>query len=244
MRRLVVLVVLARLGSPTRAVAQDAFELQVYDVETAPRGGTGLELHLNHHVVDGAPNETHLTFEPHYGLAAWAELGGYLQTAMTTSGSGDLAYAGAKLRLKLRYPRRLWGERLGLAINGELSAVPSRWEAHVWGSELRPVIDLRLGRVYAAVNPIVTTDLRGDLAGHPQLEPAAKLAIAVREELAVGAEVYGSFGPIDDLGRDPVESALAVIDLRGGCWDLQIGAGWTWGQADHAVAKLIFGFHP
>jgi hypothetical protein len=224
------------------ARAQDAFEIQVYDVETAPRGEPGLELHLNQHVIEHAPDETHLTFEPHYGLADWAELGGYFQTSLTTT--GDLAYAGVKLRLKLRWPRRIWSDRVGLAINGEVSAVPSRFEPNVWGSELRPIIDLTIGRLYAALNPILTADLRGRVAGHPQLEPAAKVTVKVEPTIAVGIEAYGAFGPLDDLGSETVTRVFGVVDLTGSWWDLNVGAGYGWGSTDHVVAKLIFGLHP
>src|SRR5262245_3308377 len=79
------------------AAAEDAFEIQVYDANTAPPGEAGIELHLNYHVIDRAPDEIHVTFEPHYGILEWAEVGGYLQTATTTT--GDVAYAGVKLRL-------------------------------------------------------------------------------------------------------------------------------------------------
>lgn len=230
------------LGVPAVARAQDAFEVQVYDAATAPRGEAGIEAHLNQHVITGAAGETHLTLEPHYGLTDWAELGGYFQTAMTTG--GDLAYAGVKLRLKLRRPGRVWQDRIGLAINGELSAVPSRFEPQVWGSEIRPIIDLTDGVVYASINPILTVDLRGELAGHPQLEPAAKLAVQLREIVAIGAEVYGAFGPLDDLGSEHASRLLGVVDLTGDWWDLNLGIGYGWGSPDHVIAKLILGLHP
>ena len=144
LRAAAAIAVAVALGLPAVAHAQDAFEVQVYDTLTAPRGEAGLEMHLNQHAIDGATDETHLTFEPHYGLADWAELGGYFQTAVTAA--GDLAYAGVKLRLKLRRPHRMWDDRIGLAINGELSAVPSRFEPQVWGSEIRPILDVMAGR--------------------------------------------------------------------------------------------------
>jgi hypothetical protein len=234
--------VAALIVVPAIAHAQDAFEIQVYDTLTAARGEAGLELHLNQHVIDGATDQTHLTFEPHYGLTRWAELGGYFQTAVTAT--GDLTYAGVKLRLKLRRPDRAWEDRIGLAINGEISAVPSRFEPQVWGSELRPIIDLTAGRLYAAFNPIVTMDLRGDLAGHPQFEPAAKLAIKLGGAVAVGAEAYGAFGPFDDLGGEHASRLLGVVDVTGTWWDLNIGGGYGWGDPDHVVAKLIVGIHP
>lgn len=224
------------------ARAQDAFEVQVYDTETAARGEPGLELHLNQHVIDGAPNETHLTFEPHYGLAAWAELGGYFQTAVTTT--GELAYAGIKLRLKLRRPQRVWDDRIGLALNGELSVVPSRFEPAMWGGELRPIIDLKEGRLYASFNPILAVDLRGDEAGHPLVEPAAKVTVKLHSEIAVGVEAYGAFGPIDDLGSEHASRVFGVVDLSGSWWDVNLGAGYGWGSTEHVVAKLIVGIHP
>jgi hypothetical protein len=235
-------VVVALVSITGVAHAQDAFEIQVYDTATAERGESGLELHLNQHVIAGAANETHLTLEPHYGLAAWAELGGYFQTAVTTT--GDLAYAGVKLRLKLRRPDRVWDDRIGLAINGELSAVPSRFEPQVWGGEVRPIIDLTVGRLYAAFNPILSVELQGEVAGHPQLEPAAKLTAKLVADVAVGVEAYGAFGPIDDLGSEHASRLLGVVDVTGGWWDVNLGGGYGWGSPDHVVAKLIVGIHP
>ncbi len=240
MIRTCVAVALVSITSVARA--QDAFEIQVYDTETAERGESGLELHVNQHVITGVAGETHVTFEPHYGLAAWAELGGYFQTSVTTT--GDLAYAGVKLRLKLRRPHRVWEDRIGLAINGELSAVPSRFEPQVWGGEIRPIIDLTVGRLYAAFNPILSVELQGDVAGHPQLEPAAKLTAKLAADIAVGVEAYGAYGPIDDLGSEHASRLLAVIDVTGGWWDVNVGGGYGWGSTDHVVAKLIVGIHP
>ena len=235
-------VIAAILGAPVVVCAQDAFEIQVYDAATAPRGEAGLEVHLNQHVITGAAGETHLTLEPHYGLTDWAELGGYFQTAMTSG--GDLAYAGVKLRLKLRRPGRVWEDRIGLAINGELSAIPSRFEPQVWGSEIRPIVDLTAGALYASINPILAVNLRGELAGHPQLEPAAKIAVKLRDSVAIGAEAYSALGPLDDLGSEHASRLLGVVDLTGDWWDLNLGVGYGWGEPDHVVAKLILGLHP
>ena len=160
------------------------------------------------------------------------------------STTGDLAYAGVKLRLKLRRPQRAWDDRIGLAINGEISAVPSRFEPQVWGGEIRPIIDLTAGRLYASFNPILAVELRGDVAGHPQLEPAAKITMKLTEAMAIGAEAYGAFGPLDDLGSEHASRLLGVLDVSGDWWDLNIGGGYGWGSTDHVVAKLIVGIHP
>ena len=239
MRRLALLAVVL---ISTTARAQDEFEIQVYDVETAKQGEAGLELHLNHHLIHAAPDQTHLTFEPHYGLQSWLELGGYFQTALTTS--GDFAYAGVKVRLKARWPRRVWDERIGLAANVEVSAVPARFEANVWGGEVRPVLDLVVGRLYAAVNPIIDFDLQGAVAGHPQLQPAVKVAVVITPALMIGVEAYGAYGPVDDLGSEKVERVFGVVDVKGSWWSLDVGIGASWGLPDHPIGKLIFGLDP
>jgi hypothetical protein len=232
---------LALVTLTTTALAQDEFEIQVYDAETAPRGEPGLEVHVNYHLIHDAADALHVTFEPHYGLLPWLELGGYLQMAWNTS--GDFDFAGGKLRAKARWPRRVWEDRVGLAVNVELSAIPSQFEPNTWGSEVRPIADLRVGRIYAAINPILDIDLRGQLAGHPQLQPAAKFAIVAGRAM-FGIEAYGAFGPIDDLGSETVERLFGVIDVRGPWWDLNAGIGASWGTPDHPIAKLILGLHP
>lgn len=237
MKRLAVLAVLVGTVSPARA--QDRFEIQVYDSTIAPPLGYGMETHVNHVFADVA--ETHVTFEPHLGVSSWLELGGYFQTAVRADGTFD--YAGVKLRAKLRLPGA-WDGHIGLAVNTEISAVPERYEENVWGSEVRPIIDLTLGRFYASLNPIVTMTLRGDLAGHPALEPAAKVAVVLGSGVAVGVEAYAAVGPVDDLGSEDFFRVLAAVDWTSPWVDLNFGVGPAWGTADDWVGKLIIGVHP
>ncbi len=114
------------------AAAQDRFEVQVYDAETAAPRDIGVELHVNYNAV-GLPSRSpdgelptdkvfHFALEPHVGITRWLELGGYLQAALTPTGRFD--YAGFKLRAKVRVPFRIAGV-LGLALNGEFSDVPA-----------------------------------------------------------------------------------------------------------------------
>jgi hypothetical protein len=233
-----VLVVVA-LSTIPQAHAQDRFEIQVYDSESAPNGGYGIETHVNH--VFAQVDETHLTLEPHVGLFGTLELGGYFQTALRADGHFD--YAGVKLRLKAR-TQRLWEDRIGLALNGEISAVPERYEENVWGSELRPIADVRLGPFYGSLNPIITFDLRGPEAGHPQLEPCAKAAVRVTQALFLGTEVYTAFGAIDALGEESVLRVLGVADFSTSVLDLNVGVGYATGTSDRWVAKVIIGLHP
>jgi hypothetical protein len=251
-RLLVIAVLSAALTASSGAAAQDRFEIQVYDSEVARAGEPGVELHLNyvasgHQTVEGPELPTqhvfHTTLEPHLGLFGWAELGGYLQGVLRPDGSYD--YGGAKLRFKAKWPEKLFGF-LGLGLNTELSWVPAAYEENRFGTELRPIIDGRIGIVYASINPILSTDLAGPLAGHPQLEPAAKIAVFALEQLALGAEYYAGFGPIDAPLPSTEQShhLFGALDFTAPWFDFNLGVGRGFGSGDAWVAKAILGFHP
>lgn len=235
------------------ARAQDRFEVQVYDSEVARAGEAGVELHVNSALrgtravsPDGelpTSRVVHLTLEPHLGVFGWGELGAYLQGALRPEGAFD--FAGVKLRFKAAWPEKFLGGRVGLAVNGELSRVPAAYEANVWGSELRPVADLRVGPWYASINPIVGVDLQGPLAGHPQLQPAAKVAWFAAPALSIGAESYSALGPLDALlpPRSQSHQVYGVLDLAAELFDLEVGVGRGLGTADPWVAKAIVGVH-
>jgi hypothetical protein len=248
------------LALPKPAHAQDRFEIQVYDSETAGPGNPGLELHINYDFSgttvpspDGA-NPTlhvlHLTFEPHLGVGNWGELGGYLQSAFIPGPEGpEYVYAGAKLRFKVRYPKELFG-MLGLAVNFEISDVPAAFEPNRWGSEIRPIADLRWRALYFAINPIIDTDLQGPIAGQPQFAPAAKASVFFWERAALtaatGLEYYGVFGPFRNFypPSQQYQSLYAVVDLTSDCVDLNVGLGHGFAAGEAWVGKAIIGFHP
>ena len=234
------------------AAAQDAFEIQVYDSEIADPGDVGVEVHLNYVAVgEGAmsssgelPSDhvTHLTLEPHVGLARWCEAGAYFQTALRPDGSFD--YAGVKLRLKTRVPRKLARGLVGLALNFEISAVPRTYEATGLGGELRPIVDVAWKRLYASVNPILGFDFFGGDAGHPQLEPAATVLISVMEGWAMGVEYYGALGPIDHPlpASEEVHRLFVVTTLSHKWFGIHVGGGYGFAAGDKWIAKAILSF--
>ncbi len=247
------LLLLVALGLvPARALAQDNFEIQVYDSETAGPWHFGLETHLNYVArgttaasPDGqAPtdHQFHLTFEPHLGIGTWAELGMYLQTAVVPNGGFE--YAGVKLRCKLRLDEKLAGH-IGLAVNFEISNVPGQFEPNVWGSEIRPIIDGRWGIFYASLNPIVDIDLQGPDAGLPQLQPAAKVSFDVIRSLALGLEYYGAFGPITRMlpVSQSTNRLFAALDFASDYLDLNFGVGYGFTGSEKWLVKAILGFH-
>ncbi|MCU1282732.1 MAG: hypothetical protein JWM53_6278 [bacterium] len=234
------------------AAAQDAFEIQVYDSETAPPKDVGLEVHLNYFASGVATTSpegelatdrvAHLTLEPHVGLARWCEAGAYFQTALRPDGSFD--YAGVKLRLKTRLPYRVGRGLVGLALNGELSAVPRIYEPTGLGGELRPIVDVGWKRLYASVNPILGFDFFGPDAGHPQLEPAATVLVSLVEGWAMGAEYYASLGPIDrPLPSDRQAHRLFVVSTVAYKWfGVHVGAGYGLAAGEKWIAKAILSF--
>jgi hypothetical protein len=236
-------------ASAARAArAQDQFEIQVYDAETAPRDDVGMETHLNF-VASGTTvrssagelatdHVTHLTFEPHVGLAWWCEAGAYFQTAVL--GDGTFQYAGVKLRFKAR-TRRVWRDRVGFALNVELSSVPRVFEATGLGAELRPIVDLRFKRLYASFNPIFDFDFFGAARGWPQFQPALAVEVTVFGPVALGAEFYGAYGPLNAFGRDSVNRLFGVIDLVFKRWAVQAGAGYGFTGGERAIVKAIVG---
>jgi hypothetical protein len=250
-RALGVVVPLLMLLAPRTARAQDAFEIQVYDAETAPPGDTGFELHVNSALVgvttlspEGElPSQrvTHLTLEPHVGLLPWCEAGGYLQAAIRPDGTFD--YAGVKLRFKMRVPRRLHN-LIGLALNLELSSLPRTYEATQLGSELRPVIDLEWRRLYASVNPIIGIDFESTLAGHPQLEPAATILIRILPQWTAGLEYYGAYGPIDHPfpAASQIHRLFVVTNVEHKWFAFHIGAGYGFTAGDKWIVKSILSF--
>jgi hypothetical protein len=242
------------LGRSATGADVDRFEIQVYDAETAPPAAFGFELHLNT-IASGTRADragelatdrlTHLTFEPHLGVARWAEVGAYLQTAYLPD--GRILWGGFKLRGKVRVPHRLAHRLIGLALNVELSMVPARFETNVWGSEWRFILDLRWRRIYFALNPIITVDLAGVEAGKPQLEPALKLDVNLVKDLALGLEYYAAFGPVTDFAPvvGQVHQLYGVLDVSHRVsekidFGLNAGVGYNLtDRGDRIVVKLL-----
>jgi hypothetical protein len=246
---------LIAIALPLAASAQDRFEIQVYDSQTSPPLVPRVELHLNY--TDSGSREpseegelptnhvARYTLEPQMGLADWCEVGAYFQTALRPEGTFD--FAGVKLRFKARIPGLLW-KAVGVALNAEVSMLPRGYEPNRWGSELRPILDLRLGAFYASINPILSFDLAGAMAGHPQFQPATKASFDVLPGLALGAEYYAGFGPIDRFLPAGAQTHLlfGVLDWASSLVDLNVGVGHGLGTGEW-VTKAIVGIqwdHP
>jgi hypothetical protein len=246
------LLALALALAPRAAQAQDRFEIQVYDADTAPKWHPGIEVHTNYAITGDTTDQTavtthhvlHLTFEPHLGVASWSEVGFYVQTALRPDGNYD--YAGVKGRFKMRVPQRLFAV-LGLALNTEVGALPGAYAVARYGAELRPIIDLRLRALYISVNPIFDFDFEGPLAGRPLFEPAAKLAVTLAPNVfSLGVEYYGAIGPVYAPlpASQEVHRLFAVGDLELATkvmkFGLNFGGGYGFAAGERWIVKAIF----
>lgn len=254
-RALALLLVAGILGGPSVARAVDPFEIQVYDGSMVAPGSLGAELHVNS-VIAGrrsaeppelpAHHQSHFTLEAAYAVNSWWEVGAYFQTALLADGSFE--YAGSKLRTKLIAPRRadspfIWG------VNLEVARIPERFEAGVWGAEIRPIAAWSppSGVVLVAINPILDIGLAGaDRSQAPSFEPAATIRYVRADLLSVGVEYYAGFGPIGLwLPASSQEHYIyEVVDvLRWKQLELHLGIGQGLTDASNDfVAKMILGY--
>jgi hypothetical protein len=237
----------ALAGGAARAV--DPFEIQVYDGTADDRGVAGLELHVNNAVngLRSAPppelpahHVTHLTLEPSYGVFAFWELGGYLQTALRPDGAFD--FAGVKLRSKLVTPPG-WAARARLGVNLEVSYISAAYEPARWGGEVRPIAAWESERLLLAVNPILGMPVAGQPLG---FEPAATALFKVPRVLSAGLEYYADIGALTHPARVAAQEHYlyeVVNVLRFPRWELNLGVGeGLTASSQPVVAKFILGY--
>ena len=230
---------LALLCAASAARALDPFEIQVYDGTANPKGGVGLELHLN-----VASSAGHFTLEPSYGLTDFWELGGYLQSALRSDGTFE--YAGVKLRSKLVTVAG-FDPRWRLGVNLELSLLPQRYDPNSSGGEIRPIAAWESELFLFALNPIFGLSFGGTgLRNGPTFEPAAMVKVKLKELIALGVEYYGDLGALGAI--EPLRGqqhylfeTIDVIAVKRLEINLGIGQGLT-ARSTNWVLKGIVGW--
>jgi hypothetical protein len=209
------------------ARAQDSFEIQVYDAETAAPREFGMEAHVN--AFEGSTE--HLTLEPHLGMLPWLEVGAYLQTGIHSDGS--FSFGGVKLRAKARLRRH---RGFGFALNVELASVPQEWEAARVGIELRPIVDFKAGRLWVSINPIVGIGFFGPDAYWPELDPCIGVLYEITGPWSIGAEYYAAV-PLHHAGENVVHRVFGIVQREGKKFGVHVGAGYGWPEG--WIVKMI-----
>jgi hypothetical protein len=247
--RIALLIALA-LPAEARAAPE---EIQVYMDEMNPKGGYGLDVHLNY-VPDGRragidyPGEEasdgrfRITPEWSYGLTPFLELGAYLPL-MEVDRRGRFEVGGVKGRIKFIAPHRedapfFWG------ANFELGHVRRSLDLNPWNAELKGIAGWRKGPVTLAANLNFDFVVSGPAPAPASFQLATKVAFAVKPDLGLGLESYNDLGDTRRLrlSGSGDHQIYAVVDKSFGRVDLNLGVGYGYGAPeDHWVVKAILG---
>ena len=252
MRQLALAALLFAIGTPARLAAQDPFEIEVYQYETAERGEWELGAHLNHVATgttafDGlvAPtdHQTHLALELTRGVTDHWEVGAYLLSAYRPGTGAE--YAGWRLRSRVRFPKA-WRLPVDMSLGAELEFSRAAYDETAAGLEIRPTLGKRFGRLQLDLNPVVERGLRGQGssdAGEWEFEPGARVAFTLSKAADLSVEYYGKTGLFDSAeAGSPVHQLFPSVDLKLGddfVCSVGIGVG-TAAAANRLVLKSRF----
>lgn len=233
--------------------AQGNYEVQVYASELTPKGVTMAELHSNY-TVNGSKttddgtlptnHQVHETLEITHGFNEWFETGFYQFTCIQPDGSWQ--WVGTHIRPRMAVPEK-YHLPVGLSLSTEFGYQRAKFSADTWTWEIRPIIDKKVGKFYAAFNPTIDKSFHGpSRSSGYEFSPNVKFSYDVTKRLAAGIEYYGALGPVTgfDPLRDQQQQIIPAIDVDfGPNWEFNfgVGVGVTQGT-DHLLVKAILGY--
>lgn len=250
--RLPSIALVATLAVSRVGAAQGNYEIQVYGSETVPRDTTMVELHSNF-TLDGVRvtgdgteptnHAEHETLEVTRGLSDWAEVGFYVFTSYHPGDGAE--WVGDHVRPRVRVPAS-WGWPVGVSISQEIGYQRARFALDTWTYELRPIVDKRIGRWYAAFNPALEKSLHGPSARTGfEFTPNVSVAVDATRRANVAVEYYGSWGAVRSLDAPSMRQQQLFVALNLDLdprWEFNLGYGQAVsGPGDRRLVKLILG---
>jgi len=244
---------MAALAAAACLRAQGNYEIQVYASELVPPHDTMVELHSNF-TFEGTKtvmlgmlpteHQWHETVEITHGFNDWFETGLYIFN--NHQPDRGWIWVGTHLRPRFAIPER-YGLPVGISISNEIGYQRAIISADTWTWEIRPIIDKKLGRWYAAFNPTIDRSFHGPEARRGfEFSPNVKASYDVNPKIAAGFEYYGTLGPI--TGFDPLyqqqQQIYPTIDLNlSPKWEFNLGVGvGATRSTDHLLVKMILGY--
>lgn len=238
--------------APFAARAQGNYEVQVYGSELTAKGNLMVEIHSNFTANgfkggDGlrpTNHAQHETLEITYGWNEWFETGFYQFTSIQPDGSWQ--WVGTHIRPRIGIPER-YKLPVGLSMSTEFGYQRASFSGDSWTLELRPIIDKKIGKLYASFNPTFDKSFHGPTKNEGLgFSPNVKVAYDVTKRVAFGLEYYGAYGNWRswDAVRDTQQMFLPALDIDfGKRWEFNVGVGVGVTQAtDHLLIKTILGY--
>ncbi|HEY4361836.1 MAG TPA: hypothetical protein VGN17_12735 [Bryobacteraceae bacterium] len=224
------------------ALAQDPFEIHVYEYEPMKLHQYSLEAHLN--TDPQAANETHLTLEPTFGLSREMAVG-----FMFLSGwqPGNSPQFGGWRVLPHLYAPESWGLPVRLGFVSEFSFQKTLFEENPRRVELRPILDREFEHWQIVFNPVFERALHGPGTRRGwNFEPALLLRWK-REKFSPSVEYYGEVESVNVVPRAQPEVHQLFL---GGDWEqskaflVNMGVGFDVGsRGPGVILKSRFEWH-
>lgn len=223
------------LAFASACLAQDPFEIQVYEYPTVPKGMWNLETHVNYvgkgtktpeGTASPSHNQFHVTFELTRGITENFELAGYLVMARRAGINSAMEFAAWRIRPRVRVPER-WRWPVGISLSTEFAFPRKQYEEARTTMEIRPIIEKKLGRWQLDFNPVVGKAIAGPGSGAGwDFEPGARFGYTVNPKFELSLEYYGSTGPVGDFfpSREQVHQIFPGFD-----WNIRENVVWNWG---------------
>jgi hypothetical protein len=226
--------------STASASAQDLFELEVFEYETAPRGGYDVGLHTNvmsrggtaPQTVAGDHRPAHISVEVARGWTERFETAVFVQTAPFGS-SGSDRFAGGHLRGKVRLGT-VSPIPLRLGVSAEYTFNRETFDRELQTFELRSILDYSSGRLTLVANPsleIVTHG--GDEGLEPVVDLSARAGWRLQERVTMTLDYFSAAATVRHL--QPEDDAHHLLFAG---FDVELGSGWELGvSAGHCVTR-------
>ncbi len=204
-------------------LAQDPFEIHIYEYEPMPLGAYSLEAHLNFEAQgnsqrDGTllptQHQTHLTLEPTAGLSENVAIGFMFLNAWEPGYAPQ--FAGWRV-LPHFYAPESWRLPFRLGFVAEFSFQNERYEENSRRVELRPILDREFEKWQVVFNPVFERALHGPGTEHGwNFEPALLLRWK-RKRFSPSLEYYGE---IESINVSPRAQPEVHQLFAGGDWQV------------------------
>ena len=234
------------------AAAQDLFELEVFEYETAAAGDYDIELHTNAMsgggvVASSAAGDhrpAHLSVEVARGWTERLETAVFIQTAPFGS-SGSARFGGGHIRSKARLGT-LSSVPLRFGASAEYAFNRTAFDTERQTFEVRSILDYSQGRLMLIANPGLEIVMHGSDKGlDPVIDLSARAGWRFLDRMTLTADYFSAAATTRHLQPEADAHHLVFggldLDVASG-WELTLAAGHCVTRHEPWVLKSVIGF--